>query len=200
MDSRTFIAALVGHLAWPIVTLALVSIALLKLPKLARFIKAIRFKDFEVTIREDFALARVEAERLTVEQKNAAELSPTEEKVLRLAELDPSIAIIEVWRRLEQAIVRLIQHNGMMRFTTPARFMEYLASLGKLSDGDLMLFRKLRDIRNISVHAHDRNMLSKGEVLEFSTFVALLTEKLEQIRQEPGYIDVPKASAAPGRE
>jgi hypothetical protein len=199
MDSRTFIAALVGHLAWPLVTLALISLALFKLPKLARFIKAIRFKDFEVTIRDDFAQARAEAERLIIEQKQPVLPFHIDEKVLRLAEIDPSVAIIDVWRTLEQAIVKLIQHNGLMRFTTPAKFIEHLTTIGKLSHGDLMLFRKLRNIRDISVHADDRNTLSKGEVVEFSNFVALLIEKLEQIRQEPGYINVPRVSTAPGQ-
>lgn len=194
MDKLTFIASLVGHLAWPVTTLILATVVIARLPKLVKFIKAVRYKDVEVTIREDFIQARTEAERLTVERKQIAVSGPAEEKVLRLAEIDTSIAILEVWRRLEQEIVKLIQHNGHMRFTTPVIFMEHLAKLGKLTKGDILLFRKLRDIRNASVHAPEKHSVTKAEVLEFSDFVELLIGKLDEIKQEPGYIDVPRPS------
>jgi hypothetical protein len=132
---------------------------------------------------------------LIVEQRQVS-AEHAEEKVLRLADIDTSIAIIEVWRRIEQAIIGLVQHNGLVRFTAPAKFMEHLATLGKLTPGDIALFRKLRDIRNASVHGHDRYVLSKAEVLEFSTFVDLLIGKLDEIKQQPGYIDVPRPPVA----
>jgi hypothetical protein len=69
--------------------------------------------------------------------------------------------------------------------------MNHLAQLGKISPGDIALFHKLRDIRNLSIHALDGHSLTKGEALEFSNFVDLLVAKLEEIKQEPGYIDMP---------
>jgi actin-like ATPase involved in cell morphogenesis len=60
-------------------------------------------------------------------------------------EIDTSIAAMEVRRRLEDEIVQFIQHNGLMRFTTPERLSEHLVKLGKLLDGDRALFRKLRE-------------------------------------------------------
>jgi hypothetical protein len=191
VDRLTFIATLVGYVAWPVTTLLLASLILPRLPKLAKFVKAVRYRDFEVTIREDFTQARSEAERLAIERNPISIEETSEAKVLRLAEVDPSIAIIEVWRRLEREIVKLIQHNGLIRFTAPMKFMEHLARLGKLTQGDMLLFRKLRDIRNASVHAPEGHSLSKGEVLEFSNFVDLLSAKLHEIKQNSGYIDLP---------
>ena len=163
----------------------------IRLPKLVRFVKAVRYKDLEVTIREDFTQARSAAEQIVAERKQLIGPEPDHEKVLRLADIDASIAVIEVWRRLEKEIVKLMQHNGLMRYTTPAKFMDHLAQLGKISPGDIALFRKLRDIRNLSVHALDGRSLTKGEVIEFSNFVDLLVARLEEIRHEPGYIDIP---------
>lgn len=191
MDHLTFVATLVTALAWPLTTLILATIVLIRLPKLVRFIKAVRYKDWEVTIREDFAQARSAAEQIVAERKQIIGPEPDQEKVLRLADIDASIAVIEVWRRLEKEIVKLMQHSGLMRFTTPAKFMDHLARLGKISPRDIELFRKLRDIRNLSIHALDGRSLTKGEVLEFSNFVDLLVAKLEAIKQEPGYIDMP---------
>lgn len=193
MDDYTFIATMTGHLAWPITTLLFALIFLFRLRWLASFIKSVRFKDVELSIREDFTEARVVAESLEVERKpdHLAYSYVDAEKVARLVEIDPSIAIVEIWRRLEQQIIKLIQHNGLMRFTNPIRFIEYLVELGKLSDRDLVLFRKLRDIRNASVHAHEGTSLSKAEVYEFSGLVELLIEKVETIRQSSEYIDIP---------
>lgn len=191
MDRLTFVASIVGHLAWPLTTLIIAAVVYFRLPKLVRFVKAIRYKDVEVTIREEFAQARSEAERLAIQQEPKPPSEAAEEKALKLAEIDPSIAIIDIWRRLESEIVRLIQHNGLTRFTSPDRFMEYLVSLGKLSQGDILLYRRLRQIRNTSVHAHNHASLSKAEVLEFSNFVELLIGKLNEIAQSPGYLPAP---------
>lgn len=193
MDGYTFTAAMVNHLAWPVTILIIVAVLLFRLPWLAKFIKAVKYKDLELTIQEDFLEARVAAEGIVVERHVSQVSGAPTEKIARLVEIDPSIAIIEIWRQLEQQIIKLIQHNGLMRFTNPVKFIEHLAKLGKLNDMDLVLFRKLRDIRNASVHAHEGNSLSKAEVFEFSNFVELLTGKLEAIRHEPGYLNIPEA-------
>lgn len=196
MDQYTFISTMTGNLAWPVTTLLIVAIILFRLRWLAKFIKGVKYKDLELSIREDFTEARVAAEGLEAEMQ-PPEVSATDtDKVSRLVEIDPSIAIIEIWRRLEQNVIRLIQHNGFMRFTTPPRFVEYLAQLGKLSERELVLYRKLRDIRNASVHAHDDTYaISRAEVFEFNRFAELLTQKLEEIRQEPGYLAMPPGVA-----
>jgi hypothetical protein len=196
MDVYTFIATMTGHLSWPLATLLIVTIILFRLRWLAKFIKGVKYKDLELSIREDFSEARVAAEVLEAEMQPSDVFVPDTSKVARLMEIDPSIAIIDIWRRLEQNVIRLIQHNGFMRFTTPSRFVEYLTQLGKLSERELVLYRKLRDIRNASVHAHDDTYaIAKAEVFEFNRFAELLMQKLEAIRQEPGYLAMPPGVA-----
>jgi hypothetical protein len=195
MDQLTFIATIIGHLAWPVTVLVILQIVLFRLPNLAKFIKTIRYKDLEVTLREEFSEARTIAEGIAVEEKPALLPDAQADKIIRLVEIDPSIAIIEIWRRLEQEITELIQHNGLMRFTNPVKFIEQLVKLGKLTDADLLLFRKLREIRNTAVHARARESLSKGEVFEFNNFVELLIEKLDAIKEEPDYVGIPDSPA-----
>lgn len=193
MDILTFISNLVRDLAWPTAALIGLFVAIGRGPNLVRFVKAIRYKDFEVTIRENFDEARAEAQRIQV----AASDAPTSDlvlpdKVLRLAEIDPALAVVDVWKKLEAEIIKLIQHNGMMRFTNAEKFVEELGRFGKLSKNEVQLFQKLRLIRNQSVHSHwGSTTLTLAEVVEFRDFAEILTKRLEQIRSEPGYITVP---------
>lgn len=188
MDLYTFIAAMTEYLAWPVTTLILLLVVLLRLPKLAKFIKAIRYKDIEVVMREDFADARLEAERIAIERDDAEVAATSTDKFLKILEVSPTIAVVESWQRLDQAIIKLIQHNGLMQYTTPVAFVEELTRVGELSEGDVRLYRKLRKIRNGAVHAHEGDVLSKAEALEFSEFVELLIGKINEIRNRPGYI------------
>lgn len=194
MDVLTFISNLVRDLAWPIATLVVLIIALRHLPSLRRFVKAIRYKDVEVTLREEFDGAREVAE--TVKALIGPETKPEEtqtDKIAQLAQIDPAIALIEIWRKLEAEVVSLIQHNGLMRYTRPVKFVEQLGKLGKLSEEEITLFRRLRVIRNASVHAQDTNAVTLAEVIEFRDFVNVLIRKFEQIKNEPGFIDIPKS-------
>lgn len=194
MDSLTFISNLARDLAWPITTLVVLIIALRQLPNLRRFVKAIRYKDMEVTLREEFDGAREVAE--TVKALTGPETKPEEtqtDRIVQLAQIDPAIALIEIWRKLETEVVSLIQHNGLMRYTSPVKLVEQLGKIGKLSEEEVTLFRRLREIRNVSVHAQDTNAVTLAEVIEFRDFVNVLIRKFDQIKNEPGYIDIPNS-------
>jgi hypothetical protein len=193
LDWLTFISNLIRDVAWPLVTLLALLVLLRRGPSIVRFVKAIKYKDFEVTMREDFIEARAEVERVKVEiAPNLMVSINPKDKVLQLAEIDPALAVIEIWKKLEAALIKLIQHHGLMRFTTPDRMVVHLGKLGKLSKSEVNLFRKLREIRNESVHAHDKSRLTLAEVIEFKDFVDVLIQKFEKMMSEAGYIDIPK--------
>lgn len=193
MDELTFVSNLIRDLVWPVAMLVAFLIAIYHAPKLARFVKAVRYKGFEVTMREELIEARADVDQLKLEVGDAGAntLNP-KDKIIQLANIDRGIAIVEVWRKLEDEVIRLIQHSGLMRFTRPVPFVEHLASLGKISERELNLFHKLRKIRNDSVHMHDTTALTMAEVIEFRDFVEVLARRFEQIKSEPDYIDLPK--------
>lgn len=164
--------------------------------KIAGLIKSIRYGEFEVELHEHVAEARDAAEQIRVQRQSEAAERTQPDAFHRLAEIDPSVAVISEWRRLEHAIVELIQHNGLMRFTTPSKFVEYLGSIGKLLDSEVALYGRLRSIRNAVVHLYFDQSLSKGEAAEYSDSVELLVDRMNEILAEPGYIDVPR----PGKE
>lgn len=192
MDWLTFISNLIRDLAWPAATLAAAVLIVRNATGLASFVKAIRFKDFELTIRENFIEARAEADQVRIETGALTDQNTNvADKVLRLAKIDPSVALIEIWKKLERAVVSLIQHNGMMRFTSPEKFVRHLVKIGKLTQSDIALYDRLRQIRNASVHASSTFSPTLAEVLEFNDFVEVLVRKFEEIKREPGYITVP---------
>ena len=154
MSWSVFVTTMVEHLAWPVTVLIVLAVVLRNGRKIAGFVKSVRYGEFEVELHEHVAEARDAAEQIRVQRQSETAERTQPEAFRRLAEIDPSVAVISEWRRLEHAIVKLIQHNGLMRFTTPPKFVEYLGSIGKLLDSEVELYGRLRSIRNSAVHLH----------------------------------------------
>ena len=188
---------MVEHLAWPVTVLIILAVVLRNGRTIAAFVKSVRYGDFEINLHENVSEARDAAEQIRVQRQS--ELVRTHpDTIRRLVEIDPSVAVISEWRRLEHAIIKLIQHNGLMRFTTPSKFVEHLGSIGKLLDSEVTLYGHLRSIRNAAVHLYFDQSLSKGEAAEYSGSVDLLVDRINEIIAEPEYIDIPgpKGSSA----
>jgi len=191
LDWLTFISSIVRDLAWPLVALTALGTVFYKGRDFITLVKTFKYKDIEITIREEFVEARADAEQVKLQfHTQPAQDIILQDKILKLAKLDTALAIIDIWKKLEAELISLIQHNGQMRFTTPEKFILKLADLGKLTKSEVNLYRKLREIRNASVHSHDETKLTLAEVIEFRDFVDMLSKKFEQIKIVPGYIDV----------
>ncbi|MBN9556323.1 MAG: DUF2292 domain-containing protein [Alphaproteobacteria bacterium] len=188
MGVLQFLAAVVQALAWPALALFFFLFVAKRSSHLIRFVKSIRYGDIEITLQD----ARKEVELLKLERgvTLVSELE-TDDKILRLAEIDPSVAIVEVWKKLEAKVIQLIQYNGLIRFTRPDLFVQRLYKLGKISTNELELFQRLHNIRNESVHARPSSAPTIAQVIEYRDFVEAFIARLEQIRNEPGHIDLP---------
>jgi hypothetical protein len=190
MYTLTFIAELVKSLAWPITVLIVIWIVIKNSDALRGLVQSIRVKDLEIVLRQDFEKARDAGEQVKAELIDGQQ--PIVEKgkesaVLRLAAIDTGVAILRSWQRLEGKVVQLIQHNGLMRFTVPDKFVQRLEKLGKLTETEASLYQRLRRIRNEVVHSGGRAP-TVAEVVEYDELVDLLVSKLEVIRQQPDYI------------
>jgi len=145
----------------------------------------------ELTLRDNLEKARIVAESVEVglvSPPSSREREESEDKVLALAQIDTGVAILKSWQKLESALIRLRQHNGLMRFKTNSSIVQRLFELKKINESDLALFDQLRSIRNAVVHSHKR-YISVAEVMEYDQFVNTLGRRLEEIQAEPGYID-----------
>lgn len=199
MDGLTFISSIIRDIATPVSALVALYFLLGKAPALSKVFKSIKFKDIELTLREEFEKAKEEA--VSIQSNQAPEkadnkespVSEFDQKIIQLANIDPKVAIFELWKRLENSVVKLIQHNGLMRFARPDKFVRWLGSQGKISSNEVELFLRLKNIRNQVVHAFpdDPPSITMADVLEYKDLVALFIKSLESIREEDGYLDYP---------
>ena len=197
MDLLTFIANVVGSLAWPVTVGAIVCVLWRNRRDITRFVKTIKYKDVELTLRDDFEKATDLADgiRATLPPQQEAPVLPApdvDDRLMKIARLDPTLAVLSSWQKLEAKIIQLIQHNGLMRFVSPPSFMRRLRELEKLTPQDIELYDRLRRIRNEAVHAVQiqNRCLSLGEVTEYDKLIDTLVERLEQIRNEHGYVGI----------
>lgn len=198
MDTLSFISSLVEHLATPVTALIALKILLKRAPQISQFVKSIRYKDIEINLRDEFEKAKEAAGSIELSSPEGAILNTARlgfqenDKILQLAEIDPGIAIAEIWKNIEGTIIKLMQHNGLMRFTRPEKLIEWLESKNKVSQTEVELFLRLRKIRNAAVHSGPSTpQISLAEVMEFKEFANVLIDRIEKIRMDPGYLDYP---------
>lgn len=192
MNLYGFLASVVGSVAWPVTIVFCVLFLSKNGRNILKFVKTIRYGDLELTLQD----ARRDAEAIQIETGQPARpATEADDKILRLAEINPPAAVIEIWKSLEAKLIQLIQHNGMIRFTRPEHFMKVLVDQKRISATELELFQRLRKIRNDSVHSRDPRALTVAEVLDYKSFVETLVTRLDQIMREPGYIRVPMPPA-----
>jgi len=201
MNLYGFIASVIGSLAWPLLIAWIVLLLLRRsksledlIQKVRKYVKSIKMGALELTFQD----AREDAEAVAVERGTPLpDQGPLNDKLLQLASINPALAVVEIWKDLEAEIISLIQHNGMMRFTRPTHFMRVLAEKKKITRNELALYERLRSIRNEAVHSRDPQPLTVAEISEYRSFVSALIARFQQIKAEPGYIDVPMPENKP---
>jgi hypothetical protein len=172
-------------------------------PKLVPYIETIKFKDFSVTLRRQFAELRptVEAVQTTLELPGT---EPVDDKTALLAEIDAGAALLFLWEKLESAVINLIQHNGLIRFTRPSIFVRWLADNAKITEAEAALYFKLAEIHETLILARygdrERRTLNATEVNEYNNGVELLIRRFEALKAEPGYLRYPIPNSSENRE
>jgi len=196
MNLYAFIASLVSSLAWPALIAWLVWLLMRNghtldglVQAIRKYVKSVKVGSVELTLQD----ARKEAEEVAAEQGTSlTEQVPETGDEALLTQAAPAFMVLEIWKQLEAEIIQLQQHNGLVRFTSPASFMKLLWDRKKVTDSEYRLFMTLREIRNQVVHSRETQPITPAEVVEYRTFVATLIRRFEKIKQEPGYIDLPK--------
>src|SRR5881296_4076301 len=118
VDTLTFIAALVGALAWPAAIVGVVALFRKQIGDLIAFVSLIKFKGIEVQIeREASELARSAQEALPAPkaQPGREEAGPAwvPHQLAALAERSPREAIIEAWNAVSKVAVGALAKRGV---------------------------------------------------------------------------------------
>jgi uncharacterized protein YkvS len=185
----------VGHLAWPVFAVGVLAFIYRKASSITRLVQSIKYRDVEIVIREEFAEAREETEAIRANSTSQAAITAQgtpepDDKILRLARIDPAVAIMETFRSLEAEITRIIQHHGYMRWVAPKSFMDHLAKSNLISQKEHDLFMRLRNIRNEAIHA--QASVTLAEVIEYKDFVTSFVERLKSIPNPLANFPLPK--------
>jgi hypothetical protein len=187
MDFLTFIAAIVGSIAWPVSLLAALLMMRRPLAELLPGIHRLRYKDLEVDFGKK--LEKIEAVMDTVEGaapkgELPAEVQPeplpkTRAELLdKLAELSPNAAILESWRSVERTLDFYFESRGIKRPTSGQAILGHLDYDPNFPRKLVSAYQELRLLRNRA--AHDRENLTAEHAKEFSALADRLTLALVQ--------------------
>lgn len=162
MDTFTFIATLVGHLAWPIVALLLAGYVLIAYkPEVKQFLvrlASLKAAGLEVQFKD-----QMKAIEGAVELQNAPNIIAKDAKSqlllegLRLAEISPNAAIIHTWTAVEDALRDSVKKVSKGQFkdlpSTPMQNARWLNEQDYLAPPLLAKIRHLSEARNSVAHS-----------------------------------------------
>jgi hypothetical protein len=160
MDALTFIATVIGSLAWPLTVLAVV--LLLRAQIVALFPALKRLKAGPVEAEFERAVEQIKKEappELEAPRQLPASVDARRREFLQLAAINPRAAIVEAWRGVESAAQRAgiqrIIGSPMPDLSTPLKTIRALAREGVAGPEEVALFHDLRGLRNQATHAAD---------------------------------------------
>jgi hypothetical protein len=172
MDGYQFIAALVSALAWPIAAVLMVALLRRSISKLLRRMRAMKYGD--ATLEFDAQVQQITAK--VDELHETALATPQEPEALdryaKLAALAPSLAVMEAWKSVSDAVVELADMQQLPRNSssdpTGSRYrpisalVEELRLKSAIDSPTVALIRQLQDIRNQAAHRSDLDVSIEG--------------------------------------
>lgn len=185
MDALTFSVEIIKATAWPA---ALVVVALMirkPVIELIPFLRRLKYKEMELEFSKELAQLKDEAAvnspaiALPTELKMA---TPLRSRLLNIASISPSAAILEAWSELESASIAVASalwaQTPNDTFKNYPHLGEYLLQCKVINEKQLAIFTKLRELRNKAAHAIDLN-LSEAET---QTYIDLASSLIADIR------------------
>jgi hypothetical protein len=175
MDALTFTAEAIKALAWPTAVVLVALMVRKPVIELLPFLHRLKYKEIELEFSKELAQLKSEV---------TAQSSPSvsNNRLLNIASISTSAAILEAWSELESASVTVASSLWAQApsdsFKNYRRLGEYLLQCKVIDERQLGVFNKLRELRNKAAHAVDLN-LNEGEA---RTYIELATSLIAHIR------------------
>ncbi|MEW6685571.1 MAG: hypothetical protein AB1393_05125 [Candidatus Edwardsbacteria bacterium] len=156
MDSLTFIANIVGSLAWPVAAVALVMLFRGEIVKAAPFLKKLKAGPVEAEFDLEVKQLKESADlKDRIAPDRAADIA-SKKFLFQLAELHPRSAILESWVRLEAAARAALSQDtskaSKTGYVPAAMLSQTLVQSGKIDQSQVTLYHELRRLRNDVAH------------------------------------------------
>lgn len=186
MDTLTFVAKLVEFLAWPSAAVVLVLLLRGEVKDLFRYIKKLKAGPVEAEFEREVQQLKATAEAQPQFLPPPEGSTPERQMLLQLVQISPRSAVLEAWRGVEDASVRVIQSKGVY---VPEReassSLSVIRSLTKesvLSVDEVSLYHELRSLRNQAAHAKDFSPTTDA-ALNYIELAGRLRRALERAAQ-----------------
>lgn len=159
MDALAFIAKLVESLAWPVAAVFAVWSLRPELRDLLRLVKKVKAGPIEAEFDREVKDLRAETEAGAPAPEALPAVRAQTDPLLELAAKLPRAAILEAWRLVEFATIRLVNSRDLLPpgvDRIPSHHVIRLVTKEQLlSAEDLALYYDLRNLRNQAAHAVD---------------------------------------------
>ena len=184
MDWKTFIAEIMGALAWPVVAIFAIFILKDKLGELLPRLKKLKHKDTELEFIEGVTALAKHTDTLAKPEIESPDIKLNREVLRRLANISPRSAVIEAYRIVEVAGVKAIEEFYPNLKGRDVRSQVQVSKMLRdkiLSSERYHQLRELLMLRNKA--SHDEDFSLTGSPIETYIDIALsLSSELEQAK------------------
>jgi hypothetical protein len=173
MDSLTFVVEMTKALAWPLTAIGAVVLLRAALLELIPTLRKLKYRDLELEFGRqlDQVAAMAEEAQLPVQAVPPALPAPQPTRVpsdlQAVAEIAPRAAVLEAYRRVEQAADQALRRSGTEPPRSPRARRHVLESKGIVTSSTGALLEDLRSLRNLAAHADDFS-LTPAQALEYA--------------------------------
>lgn len=157
MDWLTFIAALVGHLAWPSAVFLVALVFRAQVQTLFKNLNKLRWRDIEAEFGAEVDQIREDVREIEGDPNFRDE--PVAPNLIALVDTHPHLAVLESWKQLERAIIELSVKK--LQYDRRKPFADHLAGLvsgGILPRSMAKAVEDVREVRNHAVHEPDASI------------------------------------------
>lgn len=183
MDVTTFVVEMTKALAWPVAAIWLSHlfrrpvVQLVEGMRLRRISRGEWSADFEAQASE----VRAELPHPSGNVAYTAAASQLEIKIHDLVEDEPTAAIVQAWRQLEDRVTVVAEQNGVREKRLP-EILSALVGQSVIPPSTRHAILGLRSMRNLAVHAPPGRMTTQ-KAREFITMVEAIMWTLQQQNQ-----------------
>ncbi len=180
MNWLDFFSSIIGSVAWPIAFVVAVVIYKEPLQKLLERITDVEVWGSKASFIKSLKGAEFTAELIpSIENEATPALEPRDDDYLKLAEQYPGAAVVEAFKKVEAVLDEWQDGQGMTHPPSNEGLVQWLVQDGYLSDVVFHLYKKVKQTRNIAVHAQSPN-ISTGEAIAYKDLCVRLERFLKE--------------------
>lgn len=184
MDLLTFIATVIGAIAWPITAVIIFLLLRKPLIHLLTLVQHLRFQGIELDFSQQIQALALEARgQLPPIDGKAKTIETLHRDWASLAPLSPRAVVLEAWVMVERAAIEAARRHKLdlrsVELRQPLVLGQALEENGILGENTPMIYHQLRNLRNAAAHAVEFAFTPESAI-EYADLAARLTEYLDK--------------------